>query len=1731
MAQLQDPASASAVLWGRDPNRYSFTALLIAGSLAAFAGSSTGVLARVNVTNARSELGAVLSAGQSSKVACNACILASNTALYAGGAVAASGTSLIDLLGGDELNGNQASYGGAAWIQDTSRLRMSGGSLVANGMGYLAGGGIAAVMQSSVELNRMTASSNQAAFQGGFLLARDQSSVRITNGTNMTDNAALSGGAASFLNQVNATGIDLRCESNRAMASGGCLNINGSSFVFLQGGTFRRNTASLGGFGGMQAGASLILSGATCDSNVATNSLLPGMFPISQGGCIQAESAQLILTDSVFVNNTALDDNPSDDSDGYGGAIRSALSDLTLSRCLFTQNFADFLGGAIQAVLSTLLDDGSVYRGNTASMRAPAFQPAAQRALPRDRNAAFSGALDLARTPVTLRGVFLLDNFADHRAGALRIFISPSIIEDCIFRNNTAIRGGAIYMQNSDIVSLIRTECARNIALLGGCLFAVGVSQLSLDSSRIIGNMAVYDVNTYIFLDLGLPAYGGGVLAGTVADMQVTNTTFRSNLAMYCGGGLYVEATAVTLNAGVVAIKNVGMAGGFMAAIGATTRVTITGLDCRNNTSTAFLSSDLNSGGCIYSIKILEMRIQDSILAGNLQINEFGARGQGAAISDVSSVSVQLRNVTLSDNVSSFYAAGAVFHRTVSIRISSCTFFRNVASHSSGVDVGVFGDWEGRVDGDANILVQDSSFSGTVGASLDFERAVDMVVTLQRCRWTQVQGMLVIHADARVSIRILDSEVAGAYVFVLWLTAQVPEFPLRVTIVNTTFDSVRQGSKVEDGASGSFFNQGAILEITASQFTHVITDRTSALFEMQANAKLRIVDSGFRAVEGKAIVHCTESSSTQLKGVSVSDTTFLERGILWATSPRATAQASNISISDVSSRCGIAACIEDAALVEIVDVRVDRASCRAGDPALSFFSTDCALVTSRASNSNLVVRGVRAVGFAPWILFALVSARGVVDIADVSIRDAGSSGGFRVTSLDGGGNFSARNVSALNIAQEGPLFLIEYIGTSAWALSRNGSTNGANVLSVALTNVAVRNLSLSQEAGGIVSLSPLSLLKVTANQPSLNASSSASAIQIDISNLVAEHSAAVRGGSILSCSGLWNVSVRDAMLYNITASGAATAGGAVVLRNGCRLTMTRIQSNVTIASAGGFASVQSGSSLGMARVSIAGSFAMGSLAPRSAQTQALLASSSFSSSALASRAIDSGWCTLLQSTVNALEQSSAFVDQQVGNTLAWQPAAGGAILLDAASRLSISDSVFQDSVALQSGGVVHAFGSRLNNDGLWIAASNVTTVRSTATKGGVLFLASTNASQSAHVRWGSQSNSDSCARFGTHAATSPGSLQVRFAGSRPAQGLQLWSGEYLPSLDVAVLDAFGQNFLDASFFSLVLRMQRGDATLVGKTNVFGVYGSASFGNGTVAALGRPGNYSLAIASDDLFADYPSSLLNSNVSLVILSCPTGRFVDETSLACKPCPIGTVSGAVEARQCVAVTTGFYTIDGVTVLACSDSAVDALKTQQCRSAGLPVMTIALGTVVPLCAIVAGGIAGVLFYRKKLKEAEANARPWLVNPKDIEWVRKVGEGACGEVFMCIYKATIVCVKRIKLKAQIASAGQSPLEKDIVTSQSAGTPIQNGWILESRRMQSGLSASSRPPASDKTDTTTWTVLGDTLKTQIEDENKLLEEEIELHVTLHHPNVVLFMGAIITPDNVCLMTEFMTMGG
>jgi hypothetical protein len=592
-----------------------------------------------------------------------------------------------------------------------------------------------------------------------------------------------------------------------------------------------------------------------------------------------------------------------------------------------------------------------------------------------------------------------------------------------------------------------------------------------------------------------------------------------------------------------------------------------------------------------------------------------------------------------------------------------------------------------------------------------------------------------------------------------------------------------------------------------------------------------------------------------------------------------------------------------------------------------------------------------------------------------------------------------------------------------------------------------------------------------------------------------------------------------------------------------------LRSNFTAASSGGFASVASNSSLLVTGARIERAMALGTLAA----TARFSAQDLWQINTLLRRLSPSGG-GLCANRIAALEQLQAL--EYYASTQDSTSGDGGGFQVRDSGRLSIANAVLAEAVAVKDGGSVH-FALSTNSKNT-LKLSNVSVLGSVAMKGATQFV-EVGATPLAESIVGLGQIADAwkasttvlpsaCARVGPHLASSAGFLRVSVAqNNSDSNGIALLSGGTLGKVNVTILDLLNQTFLDASFVSLTMGVSgsKSNVSIMGRTNAFGSFGSAEFAASSIRIYGPPGIYALFVASDSLFPiQYPSSRLNSSFAVTIAPCPPGRYV-AADRSCQACALGTTNSASESTLCTPVASGFFTIDGVSVRDCSETdgstiGVSAgvngltaqqsleMKRKQCPTSSLSPVVVAVSIVIPVCVMAAAGVAGVMYYRRVIRAAESERKSWLVNPREIEWIKVIGQGSFGQVHMCRYRETIVCVKRILMPSEAPK--NSPEKKAILKSNGEATSrFQSNWKAATANRT--REAAPKPPSPGKeVKKVDEAELDTSIATQIEEAEELLEEEIKIHVTLRHPNVVLFMGAVMEEKNICLMTEFMDLG-
>jgi predicted outer membrane repeat protein len=1732
-SRLKELIDADAVLpaWSG-----SATSAIIAGGFLNARDASRAIITNASISKTQAEMGGVVSVNETARFLCSACNFTSNSAYYTGAALVASGTSYVDIRGGSSCSKNYAAFGGALGIFDSVTAKLEDFSCDHNQAitfgGCLRGDGSANIAVASGSFRANTASNGGFAFVGGrsrFSLAKSLCDSNLVFNV-VHPNITRSFGGCFSAQQSSVVIADCLFSNNSAVdglligrgGSGGGVAFMNTNSVTVRNVVFTQNWSSDRGGGVYLRNGSLVMNDTVARLNVA-----------SQGGFAFLDGTG--RADSVVQNITRLlcQENLATNSDSpWGGCLFLSLPSRTISAISdssFLRNNAqgaESSGGAI--FVQSIDDSGGCTFNNITLTENTAMIAGGGVAIP---------SIDYA----VFNDTFFRKNKGGIRGGGLYFGNGRLIMIRASAQSNLAYRGGFAFLIGNFSTEITALMCEDNIALtdnvtpaIGGCLhfYPFFPGPISVNDSVFVRNKAqsrtsrggaIYLYSPYsnarcYFRNLTAikneaNSAGGGMCLLDVKSATLVDVAFLNNWSGDRGGGIYAENGSISIQ-GALASSNIARLGGFASFFDEEISTDsndmvadISRLYCEGNIAANNVTSLNSGGGCLSSIYLQMTVIRDSVFIRNEADGSFAFGGSMFLNGAFKSI-YELRNLTVTESFSEYVGGGLHVQSPYEIMLVNSNFSRNSAGHR-GVDI----SYLFRTDSSRTtfFLVNDTSFTDGRGTSLYMDFVMQLRVVFTRCRWTSVSGRaLALYLDRDVAVKIADSQFLQIPVlFLLESLTDLQGIDRRPTfaIVNTTFRYVGNRS-IQLIAS-----QSVLLEISGSTFENVSAPLDTSVILLTQEARLKISNSWLRSVGGRALVELSGLSIVTAETMEISGNSTFEQGPFLMASNNATLVLRNITVANTRSRCGILACIESAASVSIDNVTIQKSSCLKGNSLLSAYSIDCGVIVTTAPRISMNLRGLNVAGFPSWILFALVSNNGSLEIARISATGATGGGLVHVVSTDGCGRVNAQDLSASagSFSNWGSLLRMEYIQMNCIA---------SNMLAANLTRVTLIFTSMSDSKGGIISLARSSLAAGVENttRPSIP-------LRVNIQGVTVTNVSSNEGAGVLLCSGsLWRVSVQDVFISNVTATGPGATGGAANLEGGCQVSFRKLSNSGTVASSGGFATVKTGSVLQLRDAKISKSLAVGQMGNFKdiAGFVDLLSGNRRIAlrSVLLARQLKEG--TVCADTIKILEQILGKSGDSMG-ALSRRSVArlgvGGVISADSSCSIMVSDSRFELNFAVESGGVVHIQRGALSSSvtASVIAGLNVTAIGNAAPKGGVQYndfgataIGFVDASKvgmliDAKVN---STTSDNCARFGPNIATAPKSLIASF----PSGNIRLLSGSFIPAVSVRVLDSFNQPFLDASFFSMILTA-RGNASIAGRVNAIGVLGEGTFPNSSVRFFGSPGKYYLDVSTDGVFAEYPTSL-RSTLELNVMECPPGSYVEEASRACEPCSTGRFSAAAESSSCLPVPAGFFTIDGVTLLACtvSDAEISgreagvALRQQQCGSAAFPVIGVALGVSIPVCAIALAGFLGIRFHQRKLKEA-LKSRPWLVQSKDVHRLRKIGEGACGEVWLCKHRESIVCVKQIRVAPPPAKS----------TAPNA-TLLDKGTVRRSSFM-----LSNKTDVYDRTRTISGT-------RKLEDETAQLEEEIELHLTLRHPNIVLCMGAVLEESHVGLLTEFMHLG-
>ena len=350
--------------------------------------------------------------------------------------------------------------------------------------------------------------------------------------SNFTNNSARLGGAVYVSTTEGYTNIIYsNFDKNSAHEFGGAVNIHASG-VSVNNSKFNSNNAIDGG--------AMFVSGAGLTNYVINSIFANNTANQGHGGAIEWIASQGHIEFTNFTNNTA----------SYGGGIffNGESHNSSIINVRFENNNATFNGGAIDWDASygklyntTFISNYAGEYGAALCRESGATKGSGNNNTFISNHAGMSGAalawIDVSN--IKIENYHFINNTAAYSGGAILVNENSDncIIFDCIFDGNYLTNtsehhnGGAIDCRASN-ATINLSIFKNNIAYDGGAIyFGSGSGNSKMINSNFTDNYA----------------YGNGGAVGLKGSaVNITNTRYYNNTAVFHGGAVYVGGTGTT---------------------------------------------------------------------------------------------------------------------------------------------------------------------------------------------------------------------------------------------------------------------------------------------------------------------------------------------------------------------------------------------------------------------------------------------------------------------------------------------------------------------------------------------------------------------------------------------------------------------------------------------------------------------------------------------------------------------------------------------------------------------------------------------------------------------------------------------------------------------------------------------------------------------------------------------------------------------------------------------------------------------------------------------------------------------------------------------------------------------------------------------------------------------------------------------------------------------------------
>ena len=289
------------------------------------------------------------------------------------------------------------------------------------------------------------------------------------------------------------------------------------------------------------------------------------------------------------------------------------------------------------------------------------------------------------------------------------------IMHNTVFRNNSALSGGAMFVEDQCRVALTNCTFSSNIANAGKTLNISKISNLRRASSTLVQNStraftppthilfnqtSIGDKNPKVIVFHGL---GGAILAKLNVTLDVQETTFIGNKASDDGGAINIQNHAYLRMTNCVFDENISgrLGGAISAAFNATLHVQETtfvsnkafqyagGITAGQNATlyteeTTFVGNKAQYAGAIFAHVQANLFLDETTFVGNK------ASGEGGAINIQQQAYLRMTNCVFDENISERLGGAIAAAANTTLEIQETNFTHNRATMQGGaIDIDI----------------------------------------------------------------------------------------------------------------------------------------------------------------------------------------------------------------------------------------------------------------------------------------------------------------------------------------------------------------------------------------------------------------------------------------------------------------------------------------------------------------------------------------------------------------------------------------------------------------------------------------------------------------------------------------------------------------------------------------------------------------------------------------------------------------------------------------------------------------------------------------------------------------------------------------------------------------------------------------------------------------------------------------------------------------------------------